>query len=83
MARRHIETGIDIGSSNVRVVVSEYVESAPLPVIIGTGIAEARGMRHGYIVNVAEAAGSIRLALLQAENPPAQKIKRVFIAVGN
>lgn len=82
MARRHIETGIDIGSSNVRVVVSEYVESAPLPVIIGTGIAEARGMRHGYIVNVAEAAGSIRLALLQAEKSSGTKIKRVFIAVG-
>ena len=75
MARRHIETGIDIGSSNVRVVVSEYMEGATLPIIIGTGIAEARGMRHGYIVNIPETVESIRLALAQAEKSSAVKIK--------
>ena len=82
MARRHIETGIDIGSSNVRVVVSEYMEGATLPIIIGTGIAEARGMRHGYIVNIPETVESIRLALAQAEKSSAVKIKRAFIAIG-
>lgn len=82
MARRHIATGIDIGSSNVRVVVSEYLDSSPTPVIIGTGIAEARGLRHGYIVNIPEAAESIRLAVGQAEKSSGIKIKRAFIAVG-
>jgi len=81
MARKHIATGIDIGSSSVRVVVSEYVDGSPLPVIIGTGIAEARGMRHGYVVNTKEAAESIRLAILQAEKSSGVKIKRAFIAV--
>lgn len=82
MARRHIATGIDIGSSNVRVVVSEYLESSSMPVIIGTGIAEARGLRHGYIVSVPEATESIRLAVAQAEKSSGMKIKRAFIAVG-
>ncbi len=82
MARRHIETGIDIGSSNVRVVVSEYMEGASLPLIIGTGIAEARGLRHGYIVNIPETAESIRLAVAQAEKSSGVKIKRAFVAIG-
>ena len=79
MSRRNITTGIDIGTSNVRVVVSEYMDDSSTPVIIGTGIAEARGLRHGYIVNKTEATESIREAVAQAEKSANVKIKRAFV----
>jgi len=82
MARRNIATGIDIGTSSVRVVVSEYVEDSSTPIIIGTGLSEARGLRHGYIVNSTEATESIRVAISQAEKDANIKVKKAFIAVG-
>jgi len=82
MARRNISTGIDIGSSSIRVVVAEYTEDQTLPTIIGTGIAESRGLRHGYIVNMAETTQSIREAVTAAEKSAGMKIKKAFIAIG-
>ena len=82
MARRNIATGIDIGTSRVRVIVAEFVKEKAAPVIIGIGEAEARGMRHGYVINTAEAADSIREAVEAAEKKANVKIKKAFIAVG-
>jgi len=79
---RNIFTGIDIGTSNIRVVVSEYVKENKMPKIIGTGTTESRGLRHGYIVNINEAAESIREAVSQAEKQANIKIKKAFIAIG-
>ncbi|MEK7151987.1 MAG: cell division protein FtsA [Patescibacteria group bacterium] len=82
MARRNISTGIDIGSGNIRVVVAEYTEESTMPTIIGSGIAESKGLRHGYIVNMEEATESIREAVAQAEKSAGMKIKKAFIAIG-
>jgi len=82
MARNHIATGIDIGSSSIRVVVSEYKDGGGMPVIIGTGIAESRGMRHGYVVHPEETVGSIRAAIAQAEKSANTRIRRAFLAIG-
>ena len=63
MARR-ISTGIDIGTHQTKVVVVEEVdtpEGSQLR-ILGTGIAESRGMRHGYVVDPADVTESIRAA---------------------
>ncbi len=50
---RQIATGIDIGTNHVKVVVSERFDEKDkeFPKIIGTGHAESKGMRHGYIIN--------------------------------
>ncbi len=82
MSKRNISTGIDIGTSNVRVVVAEHTDGSSQPTILGTGISEARGLRHGYIVNSAEATESIKNAVAQAEKSSGVKIKKVFIAIG-
>jgi len=82
MARRKISTGIDIGTSNIRVVVSEYTNNEKMPTIIGKGVSESRGLRHGYITNKGDAAESIGLAIKQAEKEAGVKIKKTFIAVG-
>lgn len=80
--KRDIVTGIDIGTHSVRVVVSEWNTEEPLPHIIGTGIEESRGLRHGYIVNTEEAIRSIRAATSKAEKSSGVKIRRAFISAG-
>lgn len=81
---RHIAAGIDIGTYQVKVVVAEWLpeRDREFPKIIGTGYAESKGLRHGYIINVGEVTESIRLALSQAEKSSGVKIKRAFLSVG-
>ena len=81
MARRNITTGIDIGTSHVRVVVAEYKDGG-MPEIIGTGTVESRGLRHGYIVTIPEAIESIRKAVFKAEKASGVSIKKAFVAIG-
>lgn len=83
MASR-IAVGIDVGTYQVRVVIArESSDRASLfPKIIGTGYAESKGLRHGYIVNLDDVARSIRIAAAQAESVAGVKIKTAFLALG-
>ena len=81
---RRIATGIDIGTHQTKVVVVEEVQTeagAELH-IIGTGISESRGMRHGYVVDSEDAAESVRQAKLQAERAAHVPIRKGFLAIG-
>lgn len=81
---RTITTGIDIGTTQVRVVIAEAVrgKSRALPSIIGTGIAQSRGLRHGYIINSSDVVRSIRNAIDQAEKAAGVAVKRAYISIG-
>jgi cell division protein FtsA len=81
MSRQTI-TGIDIGTYHVKVVISSTGEDGIYPKVLGTGIAESRGLRHGYITNVAEVAKSVRIAIDEAERRSETKVKRAFVSVG-
>ncbi|MDR3548842.1 MAG: cell division protein FtsA [Candidatus Pacebacteria bacterium] len=83
MARR-IATGIDIGTHQTKIVVAEEVstQEGSMIRIIGTGLAETRGLRHGYVVDAADAAASVRAAKAQAESIVNFPIKSAFLAVG-
>ncbi len=83
MARR-IATGIDIGTHHTKVVVVEEVRTQEGPVlrIIGTGLSETRGLRHGYVVDPDDASGSIRAAREQAEHAAGVPIRKGFLAIG-
>src|SRR5665213_1341826 len=83
MARR-IATGIDIGTHQTKVVVVEAVsgtDGIELQ-IIGTGLSDTQGLRHGYVVDAADAAASVRTAKAQAESMTHLPIKNAFLAVG-
>ncbi|MBI2120907.1 MAG: cell division protein FtsA [Parcubacteria group bacterium] len=80
--KRDIVTGIDIGTHSIRVVVAAWQKDEPLPRIIGTGISESRGLRHGYIVDKEEAAKSIQAAVAKAEKISGIKIRRAFVSAG-
>ncbi len=81
---RNITVGIDVGTHTVKVVVAELVRSKekPFPKIIGTGYAESKGMRHGYIMSSADVARSIKQACRQAEKTAGIEIKRAFLSIG-
>ena len=77
-----IITGIDIGTYAVRVVITEYTPGAGLPRIIGVGKSESRGLRHGYIINTADAVRSVRAAVSEAEQQAGVHIREAYISVG-
>ena len=83
MARR-IATGIDIGTHQTKIVVVEEVqtESGMEVRIIGTGLSESTGMRHGYVVDAADAAASVAAAKEQAEAAAHVPIRSGFLAIG-
>lgn len=77
-----ITAGIDVGTYEVRVVVAEQNSENSLPTILGTGRAESKGLRHGYIINTADVTKSVSLAVRQAEKSSGIKIKKAFISIG-
>jgi cell division protein FtsA len=80
-----ISVGIDIGTYQIKVVVSETVlsdEGIYVPRIIATGEAESKGLRHGYIINISDVTRCIRLAVNQAEKTAKIKIKKGYISIG-
>ncbi len=82
--RKHIAAGIDIGTHQVKVVISESDPGSDklLPRILGTGTAESRGLRHGYIVNGRDTAKSVMQAVAQAERASGAKVKKAYLSMG-
>ncbi|MDE2037949.1 MAG: cell division protein FtsA [Patescibacteria group bacterium] len=81
---RNIVTGIDVGTNLVKVVVVDPGEKNEkgLPRVIGAGMAESRGLRHGYVTNVRDVAESVKRAVAIAEEKAGRSIKRAFVGMG-
>jgi len=81
---RQIVVGIDIGTSQTKVVIAEgLIERGHIvPKIIGTGSSESRGVYRGYITNVAEAAKSVEAAVGRAEKVAGIKVRRAYVSFG-
>lgn len=77
-----ITAGIDVGTYEVRVVVAQHDEENSLLTILGTGRAESKGLRHGYILNSNDVTRSVSLALSQAEKTSGIKVKKAFLSIG-
>ena len=81
---KNIAVGIDIGTYQIKIVVAETVheDNKESYKIIGTGFAESKGLRHGYIINADDTAKSLKIAIEQAEKTSNIRIKRAFLSVG-
>jgi cell division protein FtsA len=78
-----IVTGIDVGSYQVKVVIAGHPDNPrEQPRILGTGYAESRGLRHGYITSVSEVSRSIAAAVAQASRAAQVKVKKAYVGVG-
>ena len=76
-------TGIDIGTYQVKVIVCQPpAPGEKLPRIIGLGVAESKGLRHGYITHPSDVIKSIRSAVALAEKTSKTKIRKAFVSVG-
>lgn len=81
--RQNINVGIDIGTSITRVVVTgERMGENRYPTILGFGISETKGLRHGYIVNREDTLLSLKKAIKEAEAQSGIKIRQANIAIG-
>src|SRR3990167_5733836 len=79
----NIVTGIDIGTYHVKVVIAERSDDPRQPPrILGTGYAESRGLRQGYIVSIPEVSRSIAAAVAQASKAAQVRVKRVYLGIG-
>lgn len=84
MAHRFV-TGIDVGTYQVKVVIArepDNDEGKNQPQIIGTGFAESRGLRNGYIINEGDVVRSVSNAVAQAEKASGVKVKHAYISMG-
>jgi len=82
---RKITTGIDIGTYQIKVVITELVKDNNgkiVPQIIGRGLCRSRGLRHGYIINKSEVTESILQAVRQAEKSAGVKVKKAVVSIG-
>lgn len=85
MADRII-TGIDVGTYQIKVAVARVPKNRKdraLPQIIGTGHAESRGLRNGYIINDSDVIRSVKSAVSQAEKAAGVEIKQAYISIGS
>src|SRR3990167_10208606 len=81
---KSVSVGIDVGTHEVKVAVAESTETKDkiLPKILGVGVAEAKGIRRGYIVNSDDVTRSIAQAVRKCEKSSGVKIKRAYLSVG-
>ena len=81
---KNIVTGIDIGTYHIKVVIADgdVRNEKGFPKVIGAAMAETRGLRHGYVVNIKDVSASIRSAAIEAEKRAGVKIKNAFVGVG-
>ena len=81
MARREqYLVGLDVGTSRIAAIVAEVLEDGGLD-ISGIGVAEARGIRRGAVVNLEVAVESIKKAVEEAELTAGVEIDTVYLSL--
>jgi len=78
--RERYLVGLDVGTSKVAAVVGEMTDDGRLDVI-GIGLADARGVRRGVVVNLEAAVESIKKAIEEAELTAGLEIDTVHLAL--
>ncbi|MCB9811035.1 MAG: cell division protein FtsA [Candidatus Nomurabacteria bacterium] len=81
-----IITGIDVGTYHIKVAIArlpKHTKSNPIPEIIGTGYAESRGLKSGYIMQPDDVSRSIKSAISQAEKMAGVIVKKAHVAIGS
>lgn len=81
MARQNLINGIDVGNSQIKVVIAGVGKDRLRPEVLGTGNTESSGLRKGMVVDMEETIGNIKSAVQKAEAMAGAKIKRAYVAV--
>lgn len=81
MAKPYLISGIDVGNSQVKVIIAKVERDGLRPEIIGLGSAVSNGMRRGMIVDMEESINDIKSAIQRAEAVAGVSLKRAYLAV--
>ncbi|HAP8990879.1 TPA: cell division protein FtsA [Enterococcus faecium] len=79
MAKTGMYVGLDIGTTSVKVVVAEYIDSQMN--IIGVENAKSEGINRGIIVDIDKTVQAIQRAVRQAEEKAGIQIKGVSVGL--
>lgn len=79
MTRNGFFTGLDIGTSSIKVLVAELVDGEVN--VIGVSNAKSKGVKDGIIVDIEAAATAIKSAISQAEEKAGISIKSVNVGL--
>jgi cell division protein FtsA len=79
MNSNEIYVSLDIGTSNVKVIIGEMVNDSLN--IIGVGNVKSEGLRKGSIVDIDDTVHSIKRAIEQAERMIGMEIKQIIVGV--
>lgn len=82
MSKNYFITGLDVGTSETKVLVTEKKSGQNELEIISQVSVPSNGVRKGIIVNVDEASKSIMHAMKEAQEIARQRIKNVYCSVG-
>ena len=74
-----IYASLDIGTTSMKVIVAEVINGQMN--VIGVGNERANGLNRGMIVDIEEAAASIREAVRQAEDKADVKINELIVGI--
>lgn len=80
LVRRDILVGMDIGTSNIRVIVGEIAVDGSIN-IIGVGTSPSEGIKKGMIIDLDQTVESIRRAASEAERMVGAKIEAANIGI--
>ena len=79
MAKSGLYTGVDIGTSTIKVLVAEYVSDEMN--IIGVGNAKSDGLKNGIIVDIEKVAQALRKAVNAAEERAGITIDHINVSI--
>ncbi len=77
----YLLSGIDIGNSEIKVVITKLEREAARPEILGAASAVSHGLRRGMVVDMEETIDNVRTAVQRAEAIAGVKLKRAYVGV--
>lgn len=81
MARDHVVTGIDVGTSKITTLIATLTEEGEARVI-GVSTVPSRGLRKGQVVNIDEATQAVSQSLEAAERMAGTSAANAYVSVG-
>jgi cell division protein FtsA len=80
MANERVIVGVDVGTTKICALIGEVDEENRLSVV-GVGVSPAEGLRKGVVVDIDEAATSIKSALERTERSSGYKIGTALVGI--
>jgi cell division protein FtsA len=81
MARDHIVSGIDIGSSKITTLIGTMTDEGEVR-IIGVASTPSHGLRKSQVVNIEEATAAVSQSVEAAERMAGASVGKAFLTVG-